>query len=259
MRSILLILLLTAVIYSQDCKIKLFAIESDGVLSSENLSLGDYGLNFGDSLIIYLDKKYQLVVEANISSYNIDTVKVYSNNVIGYRQTPVEKKKDSYSFIKYNAITWDINNTVLHLSYSQIDKICFVATGGANTLVEIDSKSVHSAIDSSRTTRNEEKNKLKEFLESQAQQLIVYYEPKISGKSYNAAADYLYDEGFGRGYITGSVTKTDFFKSFCYNDSYQPVEYPNGYCIKLHIYLWYSYGYGNLYYSFDYDLPYSLH
>lgn len=89
----------------------------------------------------------------------------------------------------------------------------------------------------------------RQLMEGEAQNLKNYYESIINGKSFNKIGDILYDENFRRSYATGSVTITRYTKNYDYVwDTGGEGK------IMFTIDVWYSYGYGNLYYDIYYDL-----
>jgi len=101
------------------------------------------------------------------------------------------------------------------------------------------------------TEHKENENKLKEIEQSkdiiisEAQNKKEHYENMISGQSHNSIADFLYQEGFSRNFSnSGSIFKEIFEKTF-YDE--------NNSFYRITIEMWYSYGYGNLYYDVYYS------
>lgn len=93
-------------------------------------------------------------------------------------------------------------------------------------------------------------------IESYVNDLYYYYNDKLSGKSRNSMADFLYYEGFSRDIRVGSTLIEEFIKFYYFDKNGNILEMVHSgefYCI-LNIDVWYSYGYGNLYYSVDYSI-----
>jgi len=90
---------------------------------------------------------------------------------------------------------------------------------------------------------------IRETLIREAEQTTEYYRNKINGKSHNKIADYLYHEGFSRDFSSsGSVIKEIFTLRYIYENYSQ---FDMSYQIKIA--MWYSYGYGDLYFDVSYN------
>lgn len=76
---------------------------------------------------------------------------------------------------------------------------------------------------------------------------VSYYQKKLSGKTRNKIADILYHDGFSHDYFTGGTLGEKFELTFTYDGV--PF-YTKSFTIAVH--MWYSYGFGNLYYEVGY-------
>jgi hypothetical protein len=78
------------------------------------------------------------------------------------------------------------------------------------------------------------------------------YSAKCEGKSDNKIADMLYNEGFSRTFdASGSVIKSIYTLSYLYDNNTKGKGKDN---LTIRVSTWYSYGYGSLYYSVDFDI-----
>lgn len=96
------------------------------------------------------------------------------------------------------------------------------------------------------------KNILNRYIDilKDAELLYTSYKNKIDGKSENIIADILYDDGFSRTYdLSGSVFKDVYQLSWLYDTGGNEKDR-----LTFIICLWYSYGYGRLFYSIEYNI-----
>lgn len=121
---------------------------------------------------------------------------------------------------------------------------------------EILTNELQSFLNANGELLTEEKQKKDELTEYNRIKLInegenykSYYQNKIDNKDYNKIGDILYYEEFKRQYVTGNVITTKYTKNYDY-------ELDGGQIgrIMFTIDVWYTYGYGDLYYKIYYDL-----
>lgn len=172
---------------------------------------------------------------------------------------------NNYSFIKrltFPELEKRYKNTHIELSVKTPNKSYSIMIGLLDQLFQF-ADTINYVLDYNKLDFKEkellEKRKLEEeqeylskkeellsVVKTAAEESATYYKTQINGKSHNRIADYLYEEGFHRTFSTEGSVFTEIFTLDFILDLITKSYY------TIVIKLWYSYGYGNLYYDVSY-------
>lgn len=146
---------------------------------------------------------------------------------------------NSYEINKLSAYDFDKKDTIIYnLNYAEL----------TYQTDELKEKVYNEIKERNKKSDAEFVEKLKQIVIKDIGESISYYDKKIKGKSRNKIADFLYEENFSHDYFTGGTLGEEFSGDFTYTGYEQSDMF-----YRITISLWYSYGYGNLYYKINAD------
>lgn len=196
-------------------------------------------------LIIYEQGVYKDTSQVKILLFNNDTLTKIFNRIDLIKhnfQIKITTATNSYDINKLSVYDFDKKDTIIYnLNYIEL-------TYKEDEIAE--SIQIENRKEEQRIFKQKKLVEYKEILlmMKEAYENASIYEKKIKGKSRNKIADYLDQEGFDHEYYSGRHYGEKFTIHYRYGDlKYNEKSY------DIIIYMYYSYGYGNLYYEINYN------